>query len=93
MKVTVLGTGTWGTALAQLLCDNDNEVIMYGIEKSEVEDIEYHHQNSKYFGPDVLLPACPLNVLVGENSPNLCPTMSSDINTGTCFLPSCTAIV
>ena len=37
MKVTVLGTGTWGTALAQLLCDNDNEVIMYGIEKSEVE--------------------------------------------------------
>lgn len=57
MKVTVLGTGTWGTALAQLLCDNDNEVIMYGIEKSEVEDIEFNHQNSKYFGPDVLLPA------------------------------------
>lgn len=57
MKVTVLGTGTWGTALAQLLCDNDNDVIMYGIVESEVEDIELHHQNSKYFGPDILLPA------------------------------------
>ena len=57
MKATVLGTGTWGTALAQLLCDNDNDVIMYGIEADEVEDIEYNHQNKKYFGPDVLLPA------------------------------------
>ncbi len=57
MKVTILGTGTWGTALAQLLCDNDNDVIMYGIDESEVEDIKYHHQNKKYFGPDILLPA------------------------------------
>ena len=57
MKVTVLGTGTWGTALAQLLVDNDNEVIQYGIETSEVDDINNHHQNKKYFGPDVLLPA------------------------------------
>lgn len=57
MKVCVLGTGTWATALAQLLCDNDNQVTMYGIEKEEVDDIELHHQNCKYFGPDILLPA------------------------------------
>lgn len=57
MRITILGTGTWGTALAQLLCDNGNKVIMYGIEKSEVEDININHLNAKYFGPDILLPA------------------------------------
>ncbi len=57
MRVAVLGTGTWGTALAQLLCDNSHQVIMYGIEKDEVKDIKENHQNSKYFGPDILLPA------------------------------------
>ena len=38
-------------------------------------------------------PAWPLNVLVGANSPNLCPIISSETYTGTNFLPSCTAIV
>ena len=46
MRVAVLGTGTWGTALAQLLCDNSHQVIMYGIEKDEVKDIKENHQNS-----------------------------------------------
>lgn len=57
MNITVLGTGTWGTALAQLLCDNGHKAIMYGIVEDEVNDINYNHQNSKFFGPDVLLPA------------------------------------
>src|ERR1022692_788370 len=30
---------------------------------------------------------------VGANSPSLCPTIDSLMNTGTCFLPSCTASV
>src|SRR3990167_512331 len=37
--------------------------------------------------------ACPLNVRVNENSPSLCPTMFSDMYTGICCLPLCTAIV
>ena len=41
-----------------------------------------------YFFVVVFSPACPLNVLVGANSPNLCPIISSVIYTGTCFLPS-----
>src|SRR4051794_7915446 len=35
----------------------------------------------------------PLKVRVGANSPSLCPTMPSVMNTGTCLRPSCTAIV
>jgi len=35
----------------------------------------------------------PLNVRVGANSPSLCPTMFSVMNSGTWRLPSCTAMV
>src|SRR5690606_25712257 len=35
----------------------------------------------------------PLKVRVGANSPNLCPTIASVMNTGTCLRPSCTAMV
>ena len=31
MNVRVLGTGSWGTALAQVLADNGHDVIMWGI--------------------------------------------------------------
>ena len=50
MKATVLGTGSWGTALAQTLSDNGNEVVMYGIDRGEIDDINNNRKNSKYFG-------------------------------------------
>lgn len=56
MKCCVLGTGTWGTALAQLLIDNGHDVIQYGIDDAEVRDINDNHQNTKYFGTDLYLP-------------------------------------
>src|SRR3989338_705118 len=47
-----------------------------------------------YFLTDTFLSAaCPLKVRVSENSPSLCPTMFSDMYTGICCLPLCTAIV
>ena len=36
---------------------------------------------------------CPLKVRVGANSPSLCPTIFSVMNSGTWRRPSCTAIV
>lgn len=55
MKITFLGSGAWATALAYDLSKNGHEIILYGIDPKEIEDIEHNHQNSKYF-PDVVLP-------------------------------------
>lgn len=49
MKVSILGTGAWGSALAQVLSDNGHEVQMWGKDPMEIEDIELRHCNSKYF--------------------------------------------
>lgn len=49
MKVVVIGSGSWGTGLAQVLCDNKVDVIIYGNCESEIKDINENHRNSKYF--------------------------------------------
>lgn len=49
MKTTIIGTGSWGSALGQVLADNKQDVILYGIDPAEVEDINLNHRNSKYF--------------------------------------------
>lgn len=53
MKIRILGTGSWGTALAQTAADNGNDVVMWGIDEKEVNDIEINHRNSKYFDSPV----------------------------------------
>ena len=55
MKVTIFGTGTWGTGLAQVLCDNGHHVLMYGIEPSQVADINKFHRNSFFFDDEIVL--------------------------------------
>ena len=49
MRTVVIGSGSWGTALAQVLQDNKQEVMIYGINQEEVNDINANHKNSKYF--------------------------------------------
>lgn len=40
MRISVLGAGSWGTALAVLLCENDHEVTLWSVDKREVAMID-----------------------------------------------------
>ncbi|AUF83665.1 NAD(P)-dependent glycerol-3-phosphate dehydrogenase [Mesoplasma syrphidae] len=48
-NVTIIGTGAYGTALANVLSDNGHNVLMYGIEETQVNDININHENSFFF--------------------------------------------
>ncbi|MBR2700728.1 MAG: NAD(P)-dependent glycerol-3-phosphate dehydrogenase [Erysipelotrichaceae bacterium] len=49
MKVIVIGAGSWGTALGNVLADNGSEVVIYGRNQTVVDEINNMHTNSRYF--------------------------------------------
>lgn len=53
MKTAVLGSGSWGTALAQVLADNKEDVLIWGRNQSEVDDINRNHKNSRFFDTEI----------------------------------------
>lgn len=55
MRTVVIGSGSWGTALAQALADNNQQVVIYGVDENEVRDIQENHKNTKFFGDEVTL--------------------------------------
>ena len=57
MKISVLGTGSFGTALANNLVINKHEVILWGIVEEDIKDINENHMIKAYFD----------NVILNEN--------------------------
>lgn len=55
MKVTVLGAGSWGTALAILLARNGHNVVLYGRESENLAQIGSLRENIRYL-PGFVLP-------------------------------------
>jgi len=55
MKSTVLGTGAWGTTLAQIIVDAGHEVLLWGRNAPVVDEINALHTNEKFL-PGIKLP-------------------------------------
>jgi glycerol-3-phosphate dehydrogenase (NAD(P)+) len=53
--ITVLGAGSWGTALAALLARHGHPTTLWGRDAAQVAGIEQRHENSRYL-PGVALP-------------------------------------
>ena len=66
-KVAVLGAGSWGTALAQVLAVNGNDVLLWGRDKEQMAEVAAKHENKKYL-PNILLNE---NLVITSNWPVL----------------------
>ncbi len=53
MKITVVGSGGWGTALAILLHKNGHQVTVWSYSQSEVDYIRENHENALLRGVTV----------------------------------------
>lgn len=53
-KIAVLGPGSWGTTLSQVLNDNGHEVRIWGNNPEQMAEINEKHTNTRYF-KDVVL--------------------------------------
>lgn len=54
-KITVIGAGSWGTALSMVLADNGYSVYLWSHRAEQAAEITKQHTNSKYL-PGVVLP-------------------------------------
>jgi len=49
-RISVLGAGAWGSALAHMLAELNHEVILWGRSSKTINNINKHHKNERYFG-------------------------------------------
>lgn len=54
MKVSVIGAGSWGTALAQLLASKGNNVGLWARKATVIDSINTNHVNPRYLSDIVL---------------------------------------
>lgn len=55
-QVTVLGAGSWGTALAIVLAENGHDTLLWTHRQDQADEINNGHTNKKYL-PDTVLPS------------------------------------
>jgi len=54
VKIAVLGSGQWGSTLAQVLIDAGNDVIIWGRNNEVVAEINSIHKNQSALGEHLL---------------------------------------
>ena len=53
-KIGVLGAGTWGMALARMLCNAGNYVLVWSALEAEIDDLQKTRRHPKL--PDMVIP-------------------------------------
>ncbi len=53
-KITFIGAGSWGTALARVVSDNGYSALIYDIDQTIIDEINFHHTNEKKLPGSVL---------------------------------------
>jgi len=48
MKIGIIGAGSWGTALANLLAGNEHDVYIWDVDRELLNGISETHENKKY---------------------------------------------
>lgn len=61
-KVSVLGAGSWGTALAIVLADNGHEVTLWTYREAQAKEINETKRNERYLDSDL-----PMNLTATSN--------------------------
>ena len=54
MKISVIGSGSWGTALSQAVVDNGHELRLYSRSEKSRDEINDNHTNSRYLKNAIL---------------------------------------
>ncbi len=65
-KVSVLGAGSWGTALACLLNNNGNDVTLWSWQESEAKRLREDHENKEYLAGVLLDEKINITSDIGE---------------------------
>ena len=55
MDIVVVGAGSWGTALACVLCENQHKVTLWGRDAAQMSEAETTRENRRYL-PGLRLP-------------------------------------
>ncbi|WKC57926.1 NAD(P)H-dependent glycerol-3-phosphate dehydrogenase [Borrelia sp. P9F1] len=72
MKIAIIGAGAWGTAVAKVLADKEEDnVLLWSFEESVRDDINNEHENIKYLEgiklPDNLIATSDLSDTVARS--------------------------
>jgi len=54
-KLAVIGAGAWGTAVAKIVAEKGQDVVLWSFEEDNRDDINLRHENSRYL-PGIKLP-------------------------------------